>query len=55
MQNCSDQADGWFPGTSNLDKELLPTNFFQMMQKIPHQTQFTFCQAQGQGQHQCQT
>ena len=42
MQNCSDQADGWFPGTSDIDKEVLPKKFFQTMQKQPPQTRFTF-------------
>ena len=42
MQNCSDQADGWFPGTSDIDKEVLPKKFFQTMRKQPPQLQFTF-------------
>ena len=42
MQNCSDQADGWFPGTSDIDKEVLPKKIFQTMQKQPPQTRFTF-------------
>ena len=28
MQSCSDQADGWFPGTSDIDKEVLPKKKF---------------------------
>ena len=42
MQSCPDQADGWFPGTSDIDKEVLPKKFFQTMQKQPPQTRFTF-------------
>ena len=42
MQSCSDQADGWFPGTSDIDKEVLPKKIFQTMQKQPPQTRFTF-------------
>ena len=42
MQICSDQAVGWFPGTSDLYKQLLLKKFFQTVQKRPYQEQFKF-------------
>ena len=42
MQIFSDQAVGWFPGTSDMYKQLLLKKFFQTMQKRPYQVQFKF-------------
>ena len=42
MQIFSDQAVGWFPGTSDIYKQLLLKKFFQTMQKRPYQEQFKF-------------
>ena len=42
MQIFSDQGVGWFPGTSDIYKQLLLKKFFQTMQKRPYQEQFKF-------------